>query len=157
MYYSQALRFIVRPAARACRARTAMFEARGGVRPTLKTGDVVVSTPYVSDSVPVPDELGAISEIYCKVGDHITMDSTVVTVETHKANLDVRSPVAGVVAQVLVSVDDEVRATAAAPARPLLLLLCLLCPPRQRSGHTTTTTNNYYNYCYYYFCCYFYY
>ena len=76
-----------------------------------------------SQDVLVPD-LGsfkdvAVIEVLVKAGDHIAVDAPLLTLETEKATMDVPSPVAGVVEQVLVSVGGLV-STGSAVVRVLV-------------------------------------
>ena len=51
---------------------------------------------------------GAISQIFKKAGDSVALDEPVAQIETDKVTIDVPSPAAGVVSEILVSVDDTV-------------------------------------------------
>ena len=69
------------------------------------TGEkVAVSVPKLTESV----DRGTIKEILVKPGQGVTMDQIVLTIETDKITVDVRTPVAGVVDSVLVKPDQEV-------------------------------------------------
>ncbi|MCS5710884.1 dihydrolipoyllysine-residue acetyltransferase [Candidatus Berkiella aquae] len=65
-----------------------------------------------TQTVTVPDTGGAneitVIEVAVKVGDDIAFDSTLITLESEKASMDIPSPYAGVVESVLVKVGDKV-------------------------------------------------
>lgn len=64
---------------------------------------VTVKLPKVSDS----DVDAAVIELACEPGTVVTTGDTLLTVETDKATVDVPTPVAGTILEVLVAVDDE--------------------------------------------------
>ncbi|HRE32423.1 MAG TPA: E3 binding domain-containing protein, partial [Candidatus Berkiella sp.] len=65
-----------------------------------------------TQTVTVPDTGGAneitVIEVAVKAGDDIAFDSTLITLESEKASMDIPSPYAGVVENVLVKVGDKV-------------------------------------------------
>jgi pyruvate/2-oxoglutarate dehydrogenase complex dihydrolipoamide acyltransferase (E2) component len=65
---------------------------------------VTVKMPKVADSV---DEV-AIVELRVASGDTVAAGDPVVEVETDKTTVEVPAPVAGVVREIMVKVDDEV-------------------------------------------------
>lgn len=81
---------------------------------------VVSATPVPQSSEPViemqtvtvPDTGGAneiaVIEVAVKAGDEIAVDSTLITLESEKASMDIPSPYAGTVESVLVKVGDKV-------------------------------------------------
>lgn len=68
-----------------------------------------VKMPKVSDSA---DEV-AILELTVAVGNTVGVGDSLMEVETGKATVSLPSPVAGVVREILVAVDDEVQTGAA--------------------------------------------
>lgn len=75
-----------------------------------RASSFTVDTPYLSDSVPLADGiLGVIEEIRVGPGDAVREGTVVAVVDTHKAALEVRSPAAGTIARILVSVGDEIQ------------------------------------------------
>ncbi|WP_233863070.1 dihydrolipoyllysine-residue acetyltransferase [Paraburkholderia adhaesiva] len=72
--------------------------------PAAASGGVqTVKVPDIGDYKGVP-----VIEIGVKVGDRIEKEQSLVTLESDKATMDVPSPVAGVVKEILVKVGDEV-------------------------------------------------
>src|SRR6266550_395803 len=82
-----------------------------------------VKVPDIGDFGEVP-----IIEVHVKAGDVVNADDPLVTLESDKATLDVPSPTAGAVADVLVKVGDTV-----SEGTPILLLTpgdgALTAPP----------------------------
>ena len=90
-------------------------------------GKIDVSVPDIGDFKDVP-----IIEVLVKPGDEVKVDQSLVTLESDKATMDVPSPIAGKVAEVVAKVGDKVSmgaliarleaadAKAAAPAAPAL-------------------------------------
>lgn len=74
---------------------------------------MTVKLPKVADSV---DEV-AVIEILVEVGDSVAEQQAILMVETDKASVEVPSPVAGTVVEVLVAIDDEIETGA-----PVLVL-----------------------------------
>jgi pyruvate dehydrogenase E2 component (dihydrolipoamide acetyltransferase) len=81
-----------------------------------------VNVPDIGDFKDVP-----VIEVLVKPGDQVKVDQSLVTLESDKASMDVPSPVAGTVADVVTKVGDKVsmgaliariEGTAAAPAAP---------------------------------------
>jgi len=64
---------------------------------------VEVKVPDIGDFDAVP-----IIDLFVKVGDSINVDDAIVTLESDKATMDVPSPVAGVVKEVLIKLGDKV-------------------------------------------------
>ena len=64
---------------------------------------VEVKVPDIGDFAEVP-----IIDLFVKVGDTIKVDDAIVTLESDKATMDVPSPVAGVVKEVLVQLGAKV-------------------------------------------------
>ena len=64
---------------------------------------VEVKVPDIGDFAEVP-----IIDLFVKVGDSIKVDDAICTLESDKATMDVPSPVAGVVKEVLVKVGERV-------------------------------------------------
>jgi pyruvate dehydrogenase E2 component (dihydrolipoamide acetyltransferase) len=71
--------------------------------PAAAGGVVEVKVPDIGDFSDVP-----VIELFVKVGDTIKVDDAVVTLESDKATMDVPSPAAGVVKEVLVKLGDKV-------------------------------------------------
>lgn len=63
-----------------------------------------VKLPKVADTA---DNV-VVSEIHCAAGAAIAAGDNLMSVETDKALVEVPSPVAGVILEVLVAVDDEI-------------------------------------------------
>lgn len=61
--------------------------------------------PKVADSV---DEV-IVSEVLVQAGDPVTTGQALILVETDKAQVEVPSPVAGTLVEVLVGVDSEIQ------------------------------------------------
>ncbi len=53
-------------------------------------------------------EVGSVIQWHVSVGDPVKEGQVIAAVETEKVNTDVESPVAGLVARLLISVDEEV-------------------------------------------------
>lgn len=86
-------------------------------------------------AVKVPDigvEKALVAEILVKVGDTITVDQSVVLVESDKASVEVPSPVAGEVVSIAVKTGDTVKEG--------VLLLTVKAVVEASSAHATTTT-----------------
>ena len=64
---------------------------------------VEVKVPHIGDFDSVP-----VIELFVKVGDTLQVDDAIVTLESDKATMDVPSPVAGTVKEVLVQVGSKV-------------------------------------------------
>jgi pyruvate dehydrogenase E2 component (dihydrolipoamide acetyltransferase) len=64
---------------------------------------IEVKVPDIGDFAEVP-----VIELYVKVGDSIKVDDAIATLESDKATMDVPSPVAGVVKEVLVQLGSKV-------------------------------------------------
>ena len=64
----------------------------------------------MSELIRVPDlgGEGEVIELLVKVGDRIEADQSVLTLESDKASMEIPSPAAGVVEEVLVKLDAEV-------------------------------------------------
>jgi pyruvate/2-oxoglutarate dehydrogenase complex dihydrolipoamide acyltransferase (E2) component len=63
-----------------------------------------IKLPKVADSI---DEV-IVSTIRVSVGDRIKIGDIVLLVETDKAQVEVPSPIAGVVTEILVAIDEEI-------------------------------------------------
>ena len=101
-------------AARACGAESsplralATYEAQGLPMPKLGFNEICVRTPFVSDVAQTGHTLGFIDEILVQVGETVAVDQTVAVIETDKAAIDIRSPVAGQISKLCVSPEDKV-------------------------------------------------
>lgn len=65
----------------------------------------------MSELIRVPDigsGEGEIIELFVKVGDRIEADQSLLTLESDKASMEIPSPAAGVVEEVLCKLEDEV-------------------------------------------------
>ena len=71
-----------------------------------------VKVPDIGDFNDVP-----VIEVHVKPGDAVNTDDPLITLESDKATMDVPSPAAGAVADVLVKVGDEV-----SEGTPILML-----------------------------------
>ena len=67
-----------------------------------------MKTPFLSDTIPLPDELGTLEELLKSVGESVSADEIIAVVETHKAAIDIRVANAGVIKAVLVELGQEV-------------------------------------------------
>ena len=66
-------------------------------------GPPVLRTPFISDTVPIPEGiLGSIEELHLDVGDEVSEDDVIAVVETDKVSLDIKATRSGVVKAVLV-------------------------------------------------------
>lgn len=65
---------------------------------------VTMKMPKVADSV---DDV-AVIDVAVDVGQSVAAGDTVLTVETDKTSVEVPTPVAGTIREVLVAVDDEI-------------------------------------------------
>jgi pyruvate/2-oxoglutarate dehydrogenase complex dihydrolipoamide acyltransferase (E2) component len=69
-----------------------------------------LDTPFISDSVPIPEGiLGPVESLFLEVGDSCNENDVVAVIDTDKVSLDVKASRSGVVAAVLVSEGDEVK------------------------------------------------
>ncbi|HMU18161.1 MAG TPA: hypothetical protein PKC95_12020, partial [Thauera aminoaromatica] len=64
---------------------------------------IEVKVPDIGDFDAVP-----VIELFVKVGDTIAVDDAIATLESDKATMDVPSPAAGVVKEVLINLGDKV-------------------------------------------------
>lgn len=71
--------------------------------PAGKGADIEVKVPDIGDYKGVP-----VIEVLVKVGDTVTAEQSVLTLESDKATMDVPTPAAGVVKSIAVKVGDEV-------------------------------------------------
>ena len=102
------LRRAPRLAMRARRARTlATFDETGQQQPTKNANETFVRTPFIGDGY-FNDEMGELFEYTVAVGDVVTADDTVAIIDTHKASMDIRTPVGGTVARLLLEPGDNV-------------------------------------------------
>ena len=98
-----------RATATALSARTlATYASKGLPMPVVAADDVVVRTPFVSDTAQIGDVLGQVEELLVAPGDAVVVDQTIAVIDTDKAAIDIRTPVAGIVSQVLVAVNENV-------------------------------------------------
>ncbi|HEY8857435.1 MAG TPA: biotin/lipoyl-containing protein, partial [Rugosibacter sp.] len=68
--------------------------------------DIVdILVPAIGDFADVP-----IIDVLVKVGDEVEAEDSLITVESDKATLDVPSPVAGVITELLIKVGDKISA-----------------------------------------------
>ena len=73
-------------------------------------GPPVLRTPFISDTVPIPEGiLGSIEELHLGVGDEVSEDDVIAVVETDKVSLDIKATRSGVVKAVLVEVGQTVK------------------------------------------------
>ena len=86
----------------------ATYEAQGLPMPKLGFNEICVRTPFVSDVAQTGHTLGFIDEILVQVGETVAVDQTVAVIETDKAAIDIRSPVAGQISKLCVSPEDKV-------------------------------------------------
>ena len=102
------LRRAPRLAMRARRApRTlATFDESGQQQPTKNANETFVRTPFIGDGY-FNDEMGELFEYTVQVGDSVAADDTVAVVDTHKASVDIRTPVAGTVSRLLSDPGDK--------------------------------------------------
>ena len=101
------LRRAPRLAMRARRARTlATFDETGQQQPTKEANETFVRTPFIGDGY-FNDEMGELYEYTVAVGDSVAADDTVAVVDTHKASVDIRTPVAGTVSRLLNEPGDK--------------------------------------------------
>ena len=77
------------------------------------TAPTEVKVPDIGDFGTVP-----IIEVHVSAGDQVNAEDPLVTLESDKATMDIPAPVAGLVAEVLVKVGDEV-----SEGSPILLLI----------------------------------
>ena len=63
-----------------------------------------IKLPKVADSV---DEV-IVSTIQVAVGDRLNVGDVILLVETDKAQVEVPSPIAGIVVEILVALDEEI-------------------------------------------------
>jgi pyruvate/2-oxoglutarate dehydrogenase complex dihydrolipoamide acyltransferase (E2) component len=69
---------------------------------TATSGLISVKVPDIGDFTDVP-----VIEIHVAPGDTVAVDDPLVTLESDKATMDVPSPSAGVVKEILVKLDDK--------------------------------------------------
>ena len=66
--------------------------------------DIVdILVPAIGDFTDVP-----IIDVLVKVGDEVKVEDSLITVESDKATMDVPSPVAGVITELLIKVGDKI-------------------------------------------------
>lgn len=78
----------------------ATFDESGLDKPTKEAGETWVRTPFIGDGY-FPHEMGELFEYTVKVGDVVVADDTVGVIDTDKASVDIRTPVAGTVMRLL--------------------------------------------------------
>ena len=101
------LRRAPRLAMRARRAAPfATFDETGQQQPTKEANETFVRTPFIGDGY-FNDEMGELYEYTVQVGDSVAADDTVAVVDTHKASVDIRTPVAGTVSRLLSQPGDK--------------------------------------------------
>ena len=85
---------------------------RGSGCRALCSGRPTLNTPFVSDTVPLPEgRLGTVEALFLDVGATVAEDVVIAVVETDKITMDIKANASGVVSEVLVSVGDEVKET----------------------------------------------
>ncbi|EGZ27358.1 hypothetical protein PHYSODRAFT_343579 [Phytophthora sojae] len=90
-----------------------------------------VNVPSMGDSI----SEGTLVEIVKKAGDAVHADEVVLVLETDKVSVDVTSPVAGTVVEVLAQLEENVEV-----GKPLFTLDDALAPSGSSSSAQTTTT-----------------
>ena len=70
----------------------ATFDESGQQQPTKNANETFVRTPFIGDGY-FNDEMGELFEYTVAVGDSVAADDTVAVVDTHKASVDIRTPV----------------------------------------------------------------
>ena len=70
----------------------ATFDETGQQQPTKEANETFVRTPFIGDGY-FNDEMGELYEYTVQVGDSVAADDTVAVVDTHKASVDIRTPV----------------------------------------------------------------
>ena len=80
---------------------------------TEEQGETPASNEFVPNTIEVPD-LGTddevdVIEIHIKVGDAVDVDDSLITLESDKAAMEVPSPQAGELMELLISVGDKVK------------------------------------------------
>ena len=75
-------------------------------QPTKNANETFVRTPFIGDGY-FNDEMGELFEYTVQVGDSVAADDTVAVVDTHKASVDIRTPVAGTVSGLLAEPGDK--------------------------------------------------
>ena len=84
----------------------ATFDESGQQQPTKNANETFVRTPFIGDGY-FNDEMGELFEYTVAVGDSVAADDTVAVVDTHKASVDIRTPVAGTVSRLLNEPGDK--------------------------------------------------
>ena len=84
----------------------ATFDETGQQQPTKEANETFVRTPFIGDGY-FNDEMGELYEYTVAVGDSVAADDTVAVVDTHKASVDIRTPVAGTVSRLLNEPGDK--------------------------------------------------
>ena len=77
--------------------------AKSGGPPPTKAAAIDITIPDIGDFKDVP-----VIEILVKAGDTVEAEQPIVTLESDKASMDVPSPAAGKIAEILVKVGDKV-------------------------------------------------
>ena len=90
----------------AARRTMATFDETGQQPPTKEANETFVRTPFIGDGY-FNDEMGELYEYTVAVGDSVAADDTVAVVDTHKASVDIRTPVAGTVSRLLNEPGDK--------------------------------------------------
>ena len=85
----------------------ATFDETGQQPPTKEANETFVRTPFIGDGY-FNDEMGELYEYTVAVGDSVAADDTVAVVDTHKASVDIRTPVAGTISRLLLNPGDVV-------------------------------------------------
>ena len=93
-------------APRAAPRTLATFDETGQQQPTKEANETFVRTPFIGDGY-FNDEMGELFEYTVQVGDSVAADDTVAVVDTHKASVDIRTPVAGTVSRLLSAPGDK--------------------------------------------------
>jgi pyruvate dehydrogenase E2 component (dihydrolipoamide acetyltransferase) len=99
------------PAKAAAPEKTAAVPAKASAAPTAKAGapasaktaPIEITIPDIGDFTDVP-----VIEILVKVGDTVEAEQPIVTLESDKASMDVPSPAAGKITEIVVKVGDKV-------------------------------------------------
>ncbi|ETI35262.1 hypothetical protein F441_18238 [Phytophthora nicotianae CJ01A1] len=113
---------------RCSRSLSRAFHASAG-RQAIQT----VNVPSMGDSI----SEGTLVEIVKKAGDAVHADEVVLVLETDKVSVDVTSPVAGTVVEVLAQLEDNVEV-----GKPLFTLDDALAPSSSSSSAQTSTSTS---------------
>mmetsp|Transcript_21224 Transcript_21224/g.63348 ORF Transcript_21224/g.63348 Transcript_21224/m.63348 type:complete len:132 (-) Transcript_21224:35-430(-) len=104
---ARATRTLLRARPHAVARSFGTFQDSGLEAPTKRDDETFVRTPFIGDGY-FQEEMGELFEFTVQPGDSVAADDTVAVVDTHKASVDIRTPVAGVVERLLVAPGDGV-------------------------------------------------